>query len=357
MNQNYEQKIIMFLLVLLYGCVCVLLQEWIQAIKPFCVQQQIKSQNPTNCATEVRTLFITLLEAHRLSVKLVPHPFCIICLNQVKVCRTQVKCPPDPIWEEDFILEDIPCDINSFSIVLFNKGKRSKDMELAEMRIELNKLTNGEEIEDWFPLHGLCLPIRDECGSLRVRLRYIHELIMPIYEYDALKELIMADDLEVITVLEEFCHRDRGPLANSLLRVFRQEGKEANLLRSMIEREVKKEFETNTLFRMNSLTTVLMDHYMRTTCHQFLIKALQESVQKVIETRQSCELNPSRLDSLSEACANAEHLLALLDEVIERIFQSVDYCPPTLRYIFGCLQKAVSLKWPNDQYIKTRAVG
>ncbi|XP_015790236.1 ras GTPase-activating protein 1 isoform X2 [Tetranychus urticae] len=334
-----------------------ILQEWIQAIRPFCVQQLMKGQSLSSNATEVRTLFVTLLEAHRLPIKLVPHPFCIISLNQVKVCRTQVKCPPDPIWEEDFVLEDMPCDVNSFSITLYTKGKRSKDTEVAEMVIELNKLNNGIEIEDWFPLTGICPPMNNEWGSLRVRIRYVHELIMPSHEYDALKELLMAEDLEVISVLEEFCHRDRAPLANALLRVFKHESKEAILLKSMIEREIKRENETSTLFRMNSLTTTLMDQYMRTTCHTFLMKALKDSLQRVLETRQSCELNPSRLDSLQEACANAEHLLSLLDDVVEKIFRSVEHCPATLRYICGCLQRAVSAKWPNDHYVKTRVVG
>ncbi|XP_074594177.1 RAS p21 protein activator vap isoform X2 [Brevipalpus obovatus] len=334
-----------------------ILQEWVQAIKPFCVQQLQRSQVLSSSATEVRTLFVSLLEAHRLPVKLVPHPFCIISLNQVKVCRTQVKCPPDPIWEEDFILEDIPCDVNSFSITLFNKGKRSKDIEVAEMTLEFNKLNSGVEIEDWFPLNGICSPMTNEWGALRVRLRYVHELIMPLHEYNALKELIMDSDLEVISVLEEFCHRDRAPLANALLRIFKHESREATLLKAMIEREIKRENETSTLFRMNSLTTTLMDQYMRTTCHQFLMKALREPLQRVLEARQSCELNPSRLDSLVEACANAEHLLNLLDEIVDFIFQSVDHCPPSLRYICGCLQKSVANKWPNDHYAKIRAVG
>ncbi|UYV75983.1 RASA1 [Cordylochernes scorpioides] len=111
-----------------------LAQEWVTAIKPLCVPQMVlRGGGPKGGlnVTEVRTLHLTLLEAHRLPVRLVPHPFCIISLNQVKVCRTQVKCPPDPIWEEDFVLEDIPSDITTFTITLYNKGKRSKDTEIG----------------------------------------------------------------------------------------------------------------------------------------------------------------------------------------------------------------------------------
>ncbi|XP_054709957.1 ras GTPase-activating protein 1-like [Uloborus diversus] len=333
-----------------------LTQEWIQAIKPLCSPQLPRGRAPSHNVTEVRSLHLTLLEAHRLPVRLVPHPFCIISLNQVKVCRTQVKCPPDPIWEEDFILEDIPSDITSFAITLYNKGKRSKDTEIADVTVELENLINGEEIEDWFPLGGLTPPIREDWGSLRVRIRYIHEVIMPLAEYNALKELIMEEDLEVVSVLADLCHRDRTPLANAVLRVFRFERKEAMLLKTMNDREIQIEEDTTTLFRSASLTTTLMDHYMRSTANGFLHQAVQDFILKVMDSRQSCELNPSKLESPIEACTNAENMLGLLDEVIESIFSSIDSCPRTLRYICSCLQKSVMAKWPNDPLVKTRVV-
>ena len=37
---------------------------------------------------EVRSLTLTVCEAHRLPLKLVPNPYCVISLNQVKVART-----------------------------------------------------------------------------------------------------------------------------------------------------------------------------------------------------------------------------------------------------------------------------
>lgn len=41
----------------------------------------------------------------RLPFKLVPNPFCVISLNQVKVARTKVKTGLDPVWDEEFLLE------------------------------------------------------------------------------------------------------------------------------------------------------------------------------------------------------------------------------------------------------------
>jgi hypothetical protein len=126
--------------------------EWLHAIRPLCTPQAslghrsnpkpntlINSSSSSSSSSSVvvvsnaigadpeqaaqfRTLHLTLLEARRLPVKLTPHPFCLISLNKHGVARTSVKCPPDPIYEEEFILEEIPADVSYFSITLYNKG-------------------------------------------------------------------------------------------------------------------------------------------------------------------------------------------------------------------------------------------
>lgn len=60
-----------------------------------------------------------------------------------------------------------------------------------------------------------------EWGSLRLRIRYMHDLIMPQEEYSPMKELLLDPSLEVVRALADVCHMDRVPLANSLLRIFR----------------------------------------------------------------------------------------------------------------------------------------
>lgn len=34
----------------------------------------------------------------------------------------------------------------SFTVTVYNKGKRSKDTEVAELTVELSSLTNGDEV-------------------------------------------------------------------------------------------------------------------------------------------------------------------------------------------------------------------
>ena len=86
---------------------------------------------------------------------------------------------PDPVWEEEFVLDDIPEDVVMFTITVYNAGKRSKDSEVAEVTIELSNLRNGEESEEWHPLTGIT-PV-GEWGAVRLRYRYFHDLMMGKY--------------------------------------------------------------------------------------------------------------------------------------------------------------------------------
>ena len=117
-------------------------------------------------------------------------------------------------------------------------------------------------------------------------------------------------NLEAVRALADLCHLDRVPLATSLLRVFRlffylmcyleklfyvcflyrHERKEAELLQSLNDAEIDKEEETSTLFRAASLTTTLMDHYMKSICTPFLMAAVSETIHKLMEAKQSCEV-------------------------------------------------------------------
>ncbi|XP_027205911.2 RAS p21 protein activator vap isoform X2 [Dermatophagoides pteronyssinus] len=305
--------------------------------------------------SRLRSLYITMIEAHRLPVKITPHPFVVISLNTVKVAQTSVKCPPDPIWEEDFVLEDIPADVTYFKLTLLNKGKRSKDSESAEINIELSRFQSGEEFEEWLHFSGLTLLTRD-WGSVRVRVRFVNELIMPLAEYSPLKDLLLGDDLEVIAMCEKLCYHDRSTLAAALLKISRYQRRECHLIQALLEREIQLETDVSCLFRPNSLTTTLIDQYMKATCQDFLVKSLTDPINKVFDSKASCELNPAKLDSPSEACSNAENLLNILDEIVEVIFSNAHHCPPTVRYICASIKRAVSLKWPNDQLVRTRAV-
>ena len=135
------------------------------------------------------------------------------------MAKTKVKSGQDPVFDETFELDDIPADVITLTVTIMNKAKRGKDPEVAEMTMDVQCLKSGTETEDWFPLNGVT-PI-GEWGTLRLKFRYLHDLIMPEEEYSPLKVLVLDSKLEVVRSLADLCHSDRQPLAASLLRIFR----------------------------------------------------------------------------------------------------------------------------------------
>ena len=73
-------------------------------LKPMCIPQMARAPKVAKLR-EVRCLSLTISEAHRLPYKLVPNPYCLVSLNQVKVARTKVKSGQDPVFDETFELE------------------------------------------------------------------------------------------------------------------------------------------------------------------------------------------------------------------------------------------------------------
>lgn len=82
------------------------------------------------------------------------------------------------------------------------------------------------------------------------------------------------------------------------------------------------------------------------------------------------------MDPGGDACANAEFLLQILDEITESILMSAEACPKfvtvfnssfaflqifllpfrTIRYICSCLQRKVMSRWPQERLVRTRVV-
>ena len=100
----------------------------------------------------------------------------------------------------------------------------------------------------------------------------------------------------------------------------------------------------------------MIDLYSKNICHHFLEMALHDPITRVLESKTSCELNPSRLSDPQEACHNAEHLLDILEVFADHIFSKVNECPKNLRFLCGSLQRAAHHKWPEDPLVRTRVV-
>ncbi|RVE68333.1 hypothetical protein OJAV_G00090660 [Oryzias javanicus] len=296
-------------------------QDWMKCLQTFCSNLRKTTVNTSNKRLrQVSSLVLYVEEAHKLPVKHFTNPYCNIYLNNVQVAKTHPREGQNPVFTEEFIFDDLSGEINRFEISLSNKTKKSKEIDILFMRCQLNL-----------------------------------EKIMPEEEYSDLKEMILQKDFHVIYALAHVCGQDRSLLASLLLRIFRHEKAEAPLLRTLNDREINMEDEATTLFRATTLASTLMEQYMKATATPFVLHALKDTILKIMESKQSCELNPSKLEKNEDVNLNLAHLLNILSELVEKIFLAAEILPPTLRFIYGCLQKSVQRKWPNTT-MRTRVV-
>uniref|UniRef100_A0AAY4C9A0 Uncharacterized protein n=1 Tax=Denticeps clupeoides TaxID=299321 RepID=A0AAY4C9A0_9TELE len=332
-------------------------QDWMKCLQTFCSNLRKPTQSPSNKRLrQVSSLVLYVEEAHKLPIKHFTNPYCNIYLNSVQVAKTHPREGQNPVFTEEFIFDDLSSEINRFEISLSNKSKKSKESDILFMRCQLSRLQRGQMIDEWFPLSSH-IPLKGiEPGSLRVRARYSMEKIMPEEEYSEFKELILLKDFHVIYALAHVCGQDRTLLASILLRIFRHEWAEASLLRTLNDREISMEDEATTLFRATTLASTLMEQYMKATATPFVHHALKDTILKIMESKQSCELNPSKLEKNEDVNLNLTHLLSILSELVEKIFMAAEILPPTLRFIYGCLQRSVQQKWPTNKTMKTRVV-
>ncbi|XP_048484401.1 ras GTPase-activating protein 1 isoform X2 [Plutella xylostella] len=329
-------------------------KAWLEALRPLCVSQFTRQHGKTARVRWLRVLRVRCMTAHRLPARLAPRPALRLALGAAPVARTRAKPAPDPHWDELFVFDDVPPDVTSFTITVQNAGKRGKESEVAELTIELSTLANGEEVEEWYPLAGMT-PI-GEWGSLRLRIRFMHELVMPREEYSPLRQLLLEPGLPAVRALAELCRADRQPAATALLHAFTECGRGAELSRELLQAEVNRETDPRAMFRAASLATAVLDQFMHAHCKPFLQAAIAETVQKLIDAKQSAELNPTKMDSPEDACNNAEFLLMILDQITLSIFTSPEACPRPVRYRCACLQRAAVAKWPNERFARTRVV-
>uniref|UniRef100_A0A8B9KNQ4 Ras GTPase-activating protein 1 n=1 Tax=Astyanax mexicanus TaxID=7994 RepID=A0A8B9KNQ4_ASTMX len=332
-------------------------QDWMKCLQTFCSNLRKPVQTTSNKRLrQVSRLVLYVEEAHKLPMKHFTNPYCNIYLNSVQVAKTHPREGQNPVFTEEFIFDDLSSETNRFEISLSNKTKKSKESDILFMRCQLNRLQKGQMIDEWFPLSSH-VPLKGiEPGSLRVRARYSMEKIMPEEEYSEFKELILQKDFHVIYALAHVCGQDRTLLASILLRIFRHEKAEAPLLRTLNDREINMEDEATTLFRATTLASTLMEQYMKATATPFVHHALKDTILKIMESKQSCELNPSKLEKNEDVNMNLTNLLGLLHELVEKIFMAAEILPPTLRFIYGCLQKSVQQKWPTNTTMRTRVV-
>ena len=158
------------------------------------------------------------------------------------------------------------------------------------------------------------------------------ESILPMSEYAAFWKVIVEDDLDIIQALAELSN-DREELTNSLLNIFEGTGgipSVISLLTNLVKSDIKKTEDSHILFRSSSLVTKAVEKFLRRCGTNYLATTLRPVVQDILQEKESCEIDPTKLDSDHDIHANGERLLKHVRACWTAIFESLGNLPKSV---------------------------
>uniref|UniRef100_A0A8C1FBM8 RAS p21 protein activator 2 n=1 Tax=Cyprinus carpio carpio TaxID=630221 RepID=A0A8C1FBM8_CYPCA len=263
-------------------------------------------------------------------------------------------------------------------VELWNNGNLAQDVFLGETRVSVKILRNDNAHKAWYLLQPKGNGTKskpDDLGSLRLKVTYTEDNVLPSPCYMALRNLMLkSPDVKPISasaahVLGDICRESVG--YDALLPVVRlllHHNRLLPFLTSVAALELENTQEANTIFRGNSLATRCIDDMMKIVGKSYLTVTLKPVLNEVKHTRfpkfatvvnsdQHCiKIDPVKLKEGDNVEVNKENLQGYVHKVFTSITQSSSSCPPLMCDVFRSLRQLASKRFPADPHVQYSAV-
>ncbi|KAJ3042116.1 Ras GTPase-activating protein 1 [Rhizophlyctis rosea] len=297
----------------------------------------------------LRTFHLSIFEAKEIPGPV--NPYCIVLFDDIKQARTTTKSGEAPFWGETFTFTDLCPHFTRLRILIFTHNRLQKDVDVGYVSIPLAGIKPGVRMEQWYPIKQLArtggedIPKR---GSMRVGILVSHEHVLPAQEYNEFYQVVMEPSLKAVKCLGTAVVQQREELAKIVLNLLVAEGQELSGLGTLLKDEIASLENYNTIFRGNSLTTKAVDQYMKMVGMDYLHTTIGPLIKAVMKSKDSCEIDETRIDDPEELRRNLKRLLEHAGAFWNAIRNSVDKCPPSLRELFQLLKQTVTARWPEE---------
>lgn len=181
--------------------------DWVQALLPYAAGSGVAPAVADNRLQHtVKSLQLTVSEAKDFGGK-ITHAYCIVSLNGVKVARGPAKVvgkDGSAFWGENFSFDDLAETIHEFSVSVFSRGK--KDKEMASVTVPVLSLAadkpGGGGAADWMPMMLTEAGVAPKPnGRIRVKASWTDEVILPLRAFNEFNTALLSDDLEACQML------------------------------------------------------------------------------------------------------------------------------------------------------------
>lgn len=277
--------------------------------------------------------------------------------------------PTDPEWNETFIF-NMPEDPSTANIQFFvYRAKLTSQRFVGQFSLPVSEFLESRYYDGWHLLENSQENLEKEkkktkkMGSVRLSLKLTRAIVYPIECYTEFINFLMDEKKASasVSILERTIQlsEDRNRLATCLVRIYESRNRAPMILKILLTHEINNTENTETLFRANSLASKSVDMYMKLSCFNYLqycVKDLIDTIYKDSMKGKSCDIEASKLDKNEDPKKNWKYTRKILEDLLDRIYQSADKCPPDLRDIFYHIQNEVQKKFPNERTVKFTGV-
>uniref|UniRef100_A0A3Q3WI15 Uncharacterized protein n=1 Tax=Mola mola TaxID=94237 RepID=A0A3Q3WI15_MOLML len=232
-------------------------------------------------------------------------------------------------------------DIEKLEIIVdfWHNENLAQDVFLGETRVPVKILRNDHIHKAWYllqPKGNGSKSKSDDLGSLRLKLTYIEDTVLPSVCYTPLCNLLLkSPDVKPISasaahILGDIC-RERYEAVLPMVRLLLHHNRFVPFVSAVVALELDNTQEANTIFRGNSLATRCIDDMMKIVGKNYLAVTLKPVIDE-------------------------ENLQGYVQKVFSSITQSSSSCPPHMCDVFRSLRHLACKRFPADPHVQYSAV-
>ncbi|KAE9545143.1 hypothetical protein AGLY_000686 [Aphis glycines] len=302
--------------------------------------------------------------------------------DKTETQRTKVKKKTNsPVFDEAFaftlpglsgihkqhIVGQTPtADWAELIVTLYHEISSSNTVFLGQVTIPLQ----GRTVSAWYFLQprNRKSSLREDqgfnypsVGSLRLKIHYTADHVLPSHNYERLKHLLLNSHAVVPTtastvyLLGEIIP-NKIDSAQPIVRILLHHGQIIPTIKALAYWEISKVTDANTIFRGNSLVSKMMDESMHISGMRYLHETLRPPLERLLAERRPCEIDPARVKDTTVISHNLANLKIYVEDVFKAITTSALKCPTVMCQLFHTLKEVAIKYFPENKEIKYSVV-
>lgn len=250
----------------------------------------------------------------------------------------------------------VPSDVagphESVRIFVLEERKRGVQKQLGEVTLSVAGLPTNQTVQNSYPIIG---DKGATIGELRIRATYSVDIILPTADYNDLLTMLITPGMPLVRHLSAVT-KEKSTTARHLIHIFQARDVAEGFIRTIVQEEIDRTDSIEVLFRGNTVCTKAMDHFMKLVGSMYQREVLMPIVEVINREAASLEVQKEKMTNGEDWKRNVARLQKLTELLLQRIFQSVNHCPPPVRNLLSFIREASIAKFPHAPTVKHTSV-